>query len=86
MKKQESIRNARTPEEALGVVLRRIRHERHLSQQALADRSGYHRTYIGMLEHGQKSPSLRTIWNIGTILQVKPSEILFEVERLAKNE
>jgi transcriptional regulator with XRE-family HTH domain len=55
---------------------------RNLSQQSLADLSGYHRTYIGLLERGQKSPSLRTIWNIATILQVQPSEILKRVEHL----
>jgi transcriptional regulator with XRE-family HTH domain len=57
---------------------------RGLSQQSLADKSGYHRTYIGLLEGGQKSPSLRTIFNIATTLQVKPSELVKEVERLVE--
>ena len=72
----------RSPEEAFGLTLRRIRRKRGLSQQGLADKSGYHRTYIGLLEGGQKRPSLRTIFNIAATLQVKPSEILKEVERL----
>lgn len=72
---------ARNPELAFGSVLRRIRRERHVSQQALADRSGYHRTYIGLLEGGQKSPSLRTIFNIATVLRVTPSNFLKRVER-----
>jgi transcriptional regulator with XRE-family HTH domain len=72
----------RTPEQAFGLTLRRIRLNRGLSQQALADKSGYHRTYIGLLEGGHKSPSLRTIFNVATTLQVKPSEIVKEVERL----
>jgi transcriptional regulator with XRE-family HTH domain len=73
---------SRTPEEAFGSTLRRIRLKRGLSQQLLADRSGYHRTYIGLLERGQKSPSLRAMFNIATTLQVKPSEILKEVQRV----
>ena len=82
MERQEAPHDARTPEEAFGEVLRRIRHKRHMSQQDLADRSGYHRTYIGLLERGGKSPSLRTIWNIAKTLQVNPSEVLKQAERL----
>jgi transcriptional regulator with XRE-family HTH domain len=73
-----------TPEQAFGLALRRIRLKRGLSQQALADKAGYHRTYIGLLEHGQKSPSLRTIFNIAATLQVEPSEIVKGVERLVE--
>ena len=75
------IKRAQSAEEAFGLVLREIRLERALSQQALADKSGYHRTYIGLLESGEKSPSLRTIFNIATTLQVKPSEIIKSIER-----
>jgi len=55
-----------------------------LSQQTLADKSAYHRTYIGLLEHGQKSPSLRTIFNIAATFQVKPSEMVKRVEQLVE--
>lgn len=71
-----------TPEQAFGLTLRRIRLRRGLSQQWLADKSGYHRTYVGMLERGQKSPSLRTIFNIAVTLQVKPSRIVKAVEQV----
>ena len=71
-----------TPEQAFGVVLRRVRLKRGLSQQGLADKSGYHRTYIGLLERGQKSPSLRTIFNIASTLQIKPSQIVEGIERV----
>lgn len=73
-----------SPEQGFGLTLRRIRLKQGLSQQRLADKSGYHRTYIGMLEGGQKSPSLRTIFDIATTLNVKPSEIVKQVERLVE--
>ena len=82
MKRQEGTDHRQAPEEVFGVVLRKIRHERRMSQQVLADKSGYHRTYIGLIENGQKSPSLRTIWNFAATLEVKPSEILKQVEGL----
>jgi transcriptional regulator with XRE-family HTH domain len=87
MGRQQRVHEAegnQTPEQAFGLTLRRIRLKRGLSQQGLADKSGYHRTYIGLLEGGQKSPSLRTIFNIATTLQVKPSEIVKGVERLVE--
>ena len=71
-----------TTEEAFGLTVRKIRLKRGLSQQALADQSGYHRTYIGLLEGGKKSPSLRTLFNIAITLQVRPSEMVRRVERL----
>jgi len=73
-----------TPEQAFGITLREIRAKRRVSQQWLADKSGYHRTYIGLLEHGEKSASLRTVFNLATSLQVKPSEILKAVEGIVE--
>jgi transcriptional regulator with XRE-family HTH domain len=61
----EDAEDRRTPEQAFGFPLRKIRRKRGLSQQRLADKSDYHRTYIGLLERGQESPSLHAIFNIG---------------------
>jgi transcriptional regulator with XRE-family HTH domain len=38
------------PEKAFGKVLKKIRHEHSFSQEALGFESGYHRTYISLLE------------------------------------
>ena len=43
---------------------------------------GCHQTYIGMLEWGEKSPSLRTIFNLAFTLKVDSSEIVKQVERI----
>jgi len=69
-----------TPEKAFGQVLREKRLERGLSQERLGFESGYHRTYISLLERGQKSPSLGTIFRLATALNIAPSEILHIVE------
>jgi transcriptional regulator with XRE-family HTH domain len=71
-----------SPESAFGRVLRSVRESRGLSQEGLAARAGYHRTYIGQLERGEKSPSLRTIFNLSSTLKVAPSTLVRRVERL----
>ena len=70
-----------SPEKAFGQVLRRVRESRDLSQEELAARAGYQRTYIGQLERGEKSPSLRTLFNLSCTLQVNPSVLIRRVER-----
>ena len=40
------------------------RKELNISQEELADRCGLHRTYVGALERGEKSPTLVTIEKI----------------------
>ena len=51
-----------TVEKAFGRILRAIRRERGLTQEQLGFESGYHRTYISLLERGKKNPSLNTIF------------------------
>lgn len=70
-----------SPEEAFGRVLREIRRSRGVSQEELGAKSGYHRTYIGMLERGEKSPSLRTLFNLAGALAVRPSDLVRGAEK-----
>ena len=48
-----------------------LRRKQHLSQEELADKCGIHRTYIGSIERGEKSPTLNTIEKIATGLNVQ---------------
>lgn len=65
---------------SFGHVLRRIRQDRGLSQERLGLESGYHRTYIGLLERGMKSPSLQTIFKLAMTLKIQPNELIRDVE------
>jgi len=51
-----------------------------MSQEELAHKSGYHPTYIGQLERGEKSPSLKTIVSLAAALETLGSEMLKRVE------
>ena len=58
----------------------RIRAERKrlgLSQEALADKAGVHRTYIGMIERAEKNITLANIEKLAKALKVSLS-VLFK--------
>ncbi|MFP6557369.1 helix-turn-helix domain-containing protein [Paraburkholderia sp. B3] len=47
-----------------------------LSQEALAERAGVHRTYVGMLERGEKNVTIYNIGRIAAALGVSPDSLL----------
>ena len=63
-----------------GQLLQEIRKKRGLSQEELGFESGYHRTYISLLERGLKNPSLKTIFQLARALKIRPSEIIRRIE------
>ena len=66
-------------------ILQRLRKERNLSQETLGYESGYHRTYISLLERGQKSPSLKTLFQLAKALDIKPSLLIELIEKKTKD-
>jgi len=72
----------RTPEDAFAKALLQIRTERQISQEELGFQSGYHRTYISLLERGKMNPSLRTVLSLSAALGVPAAELVARVERL----
>lgn len=66
---------------AFGQVIRDLRLERGLSQEAVSFACDRHRTYVSLLERGRSSPSLDTLWTLAAALSVPPSEIVRRVEK-----
>ncbi|HEO1760255.1 MULTISPECIES: helix-turn-helix domain-containing protein [unclassified Pseudomonas] len=56
--------------------VRRRRLELGLSQEELAEAAGVHRTYVGMLERGEKNVTIYNIERIAIALGVRPSALL----------
>lgn len=63
---------------AFGARVRVLRERMGLSQEALADHSGLHRTYVGSVERGERNISLANIHRLADALGVAPSELLSE--------
>jgi transcriptional regulator with XRE-family HTH domain len=56
--------------------LRRLRHAKGLSQEALAYEADVNRTYMSKLEKGGSYPGLEIIGKLAVALEVEPAEFL----------
>jgi len=64
-----------------GSVLREVRQQKGLSQEALALESKVDRTFVSQIERGVRQPSLSTIFRLAEALGTQPSALLARVER-----
>ena len=68
-------------EKIFGQILRELRTENKLTQSELADRSDLDRTFISLLERGERQPTLSSIFKLAHALHVSPVAIIQKVER-----
>lgn len=61
---------------AVGRNLRSYRLARGLSQEAFADVLGYHRTYVGGLERGERNLTLVAVERIAERLELDPLDLM----------
>ena len=60
----------------IGSNIHRYRLAQGLSQEILAENSGFHRTYVGAVERGERNISARNIEKIAKELGVDPHILL----------
>ncbi len=63
-----------------GVILQQARLRAGLTQEQLADKADFHRTYIGFMEQGVYSPNLYSLSKITKALGIKLSDLLKEID------
>lgn len=59
-----------------GAVVRRLREEKELTQEELAERAGISATYVGFIERGDNVPTLTIVIQIASGLRMRPSDLL----------
>lgn len=62
--------------EKIGKNIKKIREQRHLTQEALAEKSGISQDFLGKIEVCINRPGLKTIFKLSKALDVEPSELL----------
>jgi transcriptional regulator with XRE-family HTH domain len=64
-----------------GKALRKVRHSAAMSQEALADLAGIHRTYVGDVERGERNISLLNMMRLTAALRTPLSQVVTDMER-----
>ncbi len=65
-------------QEVVGENIRRMRRETGRSQEALADEIGYHRTWVGAVERGERNITMQTLERLAELLKVHPFDLLWD--------
>ena len=61
--------------QSLGKRIKKMRGERSLSQEELAELAGVHRTYVGMIERGEKNVTVLSAQKVSAALGISISEL-----------
>jgi transcriptional regulator with XRE-family HTH domain len=64
------------PRTSFGKQVRKLRLERGLSQEKLAELANLHRNYVGGVERGERNIAIINIVALAHALRVKPAKLL----------
>lgn len=67
-----------------GEVIRALRRRRGISQEVLSGMTGISRSHLSMIETGEKSANVDTLWRIAGALDMKLSDLVRLVEERDK--
>jgi len=59
-----------------GEKVQKVRKSKGISQEKLADKIALHRNYVGMIERGERNPTIRTLYKLSKALQANSSDLL----------
>lgn len=65
--------------QSFGNRIRYLRNSQNLSQEELADLTGFHRTYIGMVERGERNISLMNVKKFADTFNLSLEDLFKEV-------
>ena len=65
---------------AAGRVIRKIRTQKHMTQELLSGFAGIARSHLSMIENGTKQANMETLWRIAHALEISPSQLVAAIE------
>lgn len=65
---------------SFGLRIRSLRKDKGWTQEDLAEKTGFHRTYIGMIERGERNPSLINVRVFASAFSLKLNELFENVQ------
>lgn len=68
--------NALSLRKKIGITIRTLREKKGISQEQFSEITGHHRTYIGFLERGERTPNIATLGKVAHAFQMKISDLL----------
>lgn len=71
------------PSQRLALLIKALRKQRGISQEALAERAGLHRNFISLLERNVSQPTVDTLFRLADALGVTAVEL---VSRISEEE
>lgn len=74
------------PGDAFGKVLRVVRKDVGLTQEQLAHAAGLDRTFVSMIERGERQPTVRVLFKLADALSSSPARLIELTQELVKQD
>ena len=68
--------------ERFGARLRQVRGQNQLSQEKLAELAGVHRTFVSMVERGQRNVTIATVEKLAKGLKCRMADLMPDSENV----
>lgn len=68
----------------VGQAISKVRQEKGVTQAHLGVLAGIGRTHLSAIERGERKPTLETLWRIALALDIRPSELVCRIEKMAE--
>jgi transcriptional regulator with XRE-family HTH domain len=64
---------------AAGIVIRRLRKERAMSQEVFSRKAGVARSHLATIERGIKQVNFNTLWRIANAFNISPHILVYYI-------
>jgi len=68
--------------EEFGKTIRHFRVKMGLTQEEFAELTGFHRTYIGQIERGERNPSLKNIEILANSIGISMDDLFVQLRKI----